>query len=202
MRIGAKYSHLNGEEYLLAHKPLLWQEIQEVIASAVVSAREARMSKEKSGHARIHSPQNLNAALKKGFGSHGWSRHRNVFWSCENETLLRKICNRPPAEQRSAIQEAGHEPVMSYSQTDLLKDRVAVEVQFGKSALLAHDLFVKHMSLYVAGIIDVAVEIFPIKSAAGNMSRETPCRDRDSLDALRQFHSFPSVPLVLIGVSP
>ena len=33
---------------------------------------------------------------------------------------------------------------MSYNQTDFVKDRVAVEVQFGKYAFVAHDLFVKH----------------------------------------------------------
>ena len=27
MRIAAKYSHMNGEEYLLVHKPELWQEV-------------------------------------------------------------------------------------------------------------------------------------------------------------------------------
>ncbi|MCY4210944.1 MAG: hypothetical protein OXE97_07895 [Gammaproteobacteria bacterium] len=31
MRIVETYSHLNGLEYLLVHKPRLWQEIQEVI---------------------------------------------------------------------------------------------------------------------------------------------------------------------------
>ena len=33
----------------------------------------------------------------------------------------------------------------SYNQTDFVKDRVAVEVQFGKYAFVAHDLFVKHL---------------------------------------------------------
>ena len=35
---------------------------------------------------------------------------------------------------------------MSYNQTDFVKERVAVEVQFGKYAFVAHDLFVKHLS--------------------------------------------------------
>ncbi len=38
MQIGAKYSHLNGEEYLLVHKPELWQEVQDVIASVDAAA--------------------------------------------------------------------------------------------------------------------------------------------------------------------
>ena len=35
MRIAAKYSHLNGEEYLLVHKPRLWQEVKERVAVEV-----------------------------------------------------------------------------------------------------------------------------------------------------------------------
>lgn len=44
---------------------------------------------------------------------------------------------------------------MSYNQTDFVKDRVAVEVQFGKYAFVAHDLFVKHLSFYASDVIDV-----------------------------------------------
>ena len=40
---------------------------------------------------------------------------------------------------------------MSYNQTDFVKERVAVEVQFGKYAFVAHDLFVKHLSFYKPG---------------------------------------------------
>jgi hypothetical protein len=34
MRIVEKYSHLNGLEFLLVHKPSLWKEIQDVIGRA------------------------------------------------------------------------------------------------------------------------------------------------------------------------
>jgi len=33
MKIGAIYSHLNGQEYLMVHKPALWKEIQHVITN-------------------------------------------------------------------------------------------------------------------------------------------------------------------------
>lgn len=31
MRIAARYSHLNGEEYLLVHRPDLWEEVRSEI---------------------------------------------------------------------------------------------------------------------------------------------------------------------------
>jgi len=48
MRIGAKYSHLNGEEYLLVHKPALWQEVQKVISGVDAAACKTKISKEKT----------------------------------------------------------------------------------------------------------------------------------------------------------
>lgn len=91
---------------------------------------------------------------------------------------------------------------MSYNQTDFVKDRVAVEIQFGKYAFVAHDLFVKHLSFYVSDIIDVGVEVLPMKELEKEMSCGVPNYDRDLLNMMRQGRGVPAVPLVLIGVLP
>lgn len=39
-----------------------------------------------------------------------------------------------------------------------------------KYAFVAHDLFVKHLSFFVSDIIDVGVEIFPMKEMEREMS--------------------------------
>lgn len=176
MQIGAKYSHLNGEEYLLVHKPALWQEVQDVIAG--VDA----------------------AACKTGLESIDWAERRNTFWVTDDEKLLRGIYGLSSEEQKLAIQNAGHEPIMPCNQTDFVKDRVAVEVQFGKYALVAHDLSVKHLSFYVADIIDAGIEILPMKELEKEMSSGVPYYERDLLNVLRQGRGVPAVPLVLIGV--
>jgi hypothetical protein len=51
-----------------------------------------------------------------------------------------------------------------------VKDRVAVEVQFGKYSFVAYDLFVKHMAFFVGDIIDVGIEILPMKELQQQMS--------------------------------
>ena len=40
MQIAAKYSHLNGEEYLLVHQRELWDQVQSVIAQ--IDAEDCR----------------------------------------------------------------------------------------------------------------------------------------------------------------
>ena len=112
------------------------------------------------------------------------------------------IYGRSAEEQQAAIQEAGREPIMTYNQTDFVKDRVAVEVQFGKYAFVAHDLFVKHLSFYVSDVIDIGIEILPMKEMEKEMSSGVPYYERDLLNVLRQGRGVPAVPLVLIGVLP
>ena len=75
-----------------------------------------------------------------------------------------------PEEQKREIEAAGEVPIFSYNQTDFVKDRVAIEVQFGKYSFVAYDLFVKHLAFYVGDQIDVGVEILPMKSLQSQMS--------------------------------
>jgi hypothetical protein len=90
---------------------------------------------------------------------------------------------------------------MSYNQTDFVKERVAVEVQFGKYAFVAHDLFVKHLSFYVSDIIDVGIEILPMKELEREMSSGVPYYEGEIYNLIRHGRGTPAVPLVLIGLS-
>ncbi len=203
MRIEARYSHLNGEEYLLVHKPNLWEEVRRVIEKVDAHVNRTKVSKERNMKgAALFSPTDMNTDFKRHFEFYGWEQRRHTFWVTSDEKLLRTIYGRSEQEQKTAIQEAGHEPIMSYNQTDFVKDRVAVEVQFGKYAFVAHDLFVKHLSFYVSDIIDVGIEILPMKELEREMSSGVPYYERDLLNVIRQGRGVPAVPLVLIGVAP
>lgn len=203
MQIGAKYSHLNGEEYLLVHRPHLWAEIKQVIAEVDAEKCRTKLSKEKTRQGRIlYSPIDMNATFKQKLEKRGWKERRNTFWVTHDATILRKIFGRDEATQKEAITASGHKPIMSYNQTDFVKERVAVEVQFGKYAFVAHDLFVKHLSFYVSDIIDVGVEVLPMKALESEMSSGVPYYERDLLNIIRQGRGVPAVPLVLIGVKP
>jgi len=76
----------------------------------------------------------------------------------------------PAEEQKQQIEAAGEKAIFSYNQTDFVKNRVALEVQFGKYSFVAYDLFVKHLAFYVGDKIDVGIEILPMKSLQSEMS--------------------------------
>ena len=203
MRIVARYSHLNGEEYLIVHHKELWKEVQDIIADIDASVLRTKISKEQRTMGRVFiSPRALNEAFKKRFKDRGWREHRASFWVTADEKILRGVYGLPTDEQKKVIEEAGLEPISSYNQTDFVKDRVAVEVQFGKYAFVAHDLFVKHVSFFVSDIIDVGIEILPMKEMEREMSSGVPYYERDLLNVLRQGRGVPAVPLVLIGIAP
>ena len=203
MQIKARYSHLNGEEYLLVHRKRLWEEVQAAITEVDALACRTKVSKEKTMRGRtLFSPADMNRAFTVALQRLGWSERRSTFWVTDDEKILRGVYTLPEEEQKRTIEEAGLTPIMSYNQTDFVKDRVAVEVQFGKYAFVAHDLFVKHLSFYVSDIIDVGIEILPMKELEREMSSGVPYYERDLLNVLRQGRGVPAVPLVLIGVAP
>lgn len=132
MQIKEVYSHLNGQEYLLVHRKPLWEEVQSVIDNVDAAACRTKISRERTMAGRLlYSPAAMNNSFKDGFRGNGWNESRNIFYVAPDERLLRGIYDLPNAEQKDRIEQAGYSPIMSYNQTDFVKDRVAVEVQFG-----------------------------------------------------------------------
>lgn len=138
MKVVESYSHLNGWEFLQVHKPRLWREIQGVIRSVDASTCRTKVSKEKGMSGRLlFSPIAMNRAMRFGFSKRGWSQRRTSYWVTSDATLIRKTIQLPAEDQKAAIEAAGARAIFSYNQTDFVKDRIAVEVQFGKYAFVA-----------------------------------------------------------------
>jgi len=204
MKISAQYSHLNGLEFLLVHHPKRWREIQDVVASINAEHCRTKKSKEvrKAGLGLLYSPIEMNNAMRREFKARAWSEQRTSYWVTEDVKLIRKTISMKPAQQKTEIEAAGQRAIGSYNQTDFVKDRIAVEVQFGKYAFVAYDLFVKHMAFFVGDVIDVGIEILPMKDLQARMSSGVGYYESELYNVIRQGRGVPAVPLVLIGVVP
>ena len=203
MRIVEIYSHLNGVEYLIVHKPELWAEVKRVIESVDAETCKTKVSKERNRAGEmLYSPEDMNKAFVKGFNEIGWTSARKQFYVSSDQALMRRIWNLPSSDQKRMIEDAGDKPIGTYNQTDFVKDRIGVEVQFGKYSFVAHDIFVKHMSFFASGEIDLGIEILPMKELEAQMSSGVPYYERDLLNIIRQGRGVPAVPLVLIGIAP
>jgi len=203
LRIVTFYSHLNGLEFLKVHQRAPWTEIRNVITSLNAKACRTKVSEEiRTSGKLLYSPIDMNTAMKRAFAKHGWSQRRTAYWVTSDAKLIRKTLHMPPHQQKAEIEAAGLEPIYSYNQTDFVKNRVAVEVQFGKYSFVAYDLFVKHLAFYVGDVIDVGVEILPMKELQAEMSSGVSYYEGELYNHIREGRGVPAVPLILIGVAP
>ncbi|MDR2788545.1 MAG: restriction endonuclease [Candidatus Accumulibacter sp.] len=203
MKIVETYSHLNGLEYLLVHKEKLWREVGDVIAAVDAETCRTKVSKEIRMQGELKfSPIEMNRRFSDLLKTRIWRESRVPYWVTRNERLIRNTMSLPPDEQKKQIEAAGEIPIFSYNQTDFVKDRVAMEVQFGKYAFVAYDLFVKHLAFYIRDEIDVGIEILPMKSLQADMSSGPGYFEGELYNLIRNGRGVPSVPLVMVGIAP
>lgn len=202
MNIATYYSHLNGYEFLQVHKPKLWKEIVAAIKAVDAESCKTKVSREvRTLDKLLYSPVAMNKCMNAELAERGWKEERTSYWVTADAKLIRRTLNLSPAEQKAEIEAAGHQAHFSHNQTDFVKDRVAIEVQFGKYAFVAYDLFVKHMAFYVGDKIDVGVEVLPMKALQSQMSSGVGYYESELYNLIREGRGVPAVPLVLIGVT-
>ena len=203
MQIAEIYSHLNGMEFLQVHKPDLLQEIIDVIDATDAEECKTKVSKERNRRGQLlYSPIDMNRQMKILLEQKGWEESRVHYWVTKNYDLVEQTINLEPEEQKRIIESSGATAISGFNQTDFVKDRVAIEVQFGKYAFVAYDLFVKHLAFYVGRKIDVGIEILPMKSLQHEMSSGPGCYEKEIYNVIRQGRGTPVVPLVIIGIEP
>ena len=186
MRIVETHSHFNGFEHLLVHKPQLWQEIKDVIQEAGENTSWTTVSKERSADGLSqYNPVEMNKEFKRLLEEKKWTES----WIAMSSD-----------EQKEEIEQAGSKPISSYSQTDFVKDRVAIEAQFGKYSFGAYDLFVKHLAFYMGDKIDVGIAILPMKQLQNQISSGASYYEGELYNVIRQGRGVPAVPLVIVGI--
>lgn len=203
MKIGAIYSHLNGLEFLKVHKIHILEEIEKVIQSVDADKCKTKVSKEKKRKGEIlYSPDDMNKEFNKLLQEKGWEPARFTYYVTDDDVLTRKVLYLDSQDQKRVIEESNKIAHYSYNQTDFVKERTAIEIQFGKYSFVAFDIFVKHLGFYIANKIDVGIEILPTKKLQNQMSSGPSYYERELQHIIRQGRGNPAVPLILIGIEP
>ncbi len=97
MRLSEAYTHLNGLEYLLVHKPELWKEIRSVISE--VNAKQCPMEAAQGKsltESLLFSPVDLNASFIRLLREKSWQKSMQSYLISRNENfaLRRFTCRR------------------------------------------------------------------------------------------------------------
>lgn len=202
MKIAQKYSHLNGEEYLIVHHKNLYKEIIDTIQSIDASKFMTKVSKEKTMTGKmLFSPIELNKAFDEKFNKLGWNESRYQYFITTDQKILTELIVLPYDKQKEFLISKGiKSPISSYKQTDFVKNQIAVEIQFGKYAFVAFDLFVKHLLFYSGGVINLGIEVLPTKKMRSQMSSGIAYYEGEVYNVLRHGRNNPPVPLLILGI--
>ena len=201
MKVVKKYSHLNGEEFLLVHKKELYDEILQAISEVDAEKFKTKVSEEKRRIGEVlYNPDSLNREFKRVFGHLNWHSVSRTYYVSDKYNIVKIIEPLNHKEQKEFLVSNNEPLIRSFNQTDYVKEKIAVEVQMGKYFAVTYDLFVKHLSFYTGGLIDVGVEILPSLSMHKKMSSGPPFFEKEVHNVLRHGRTTPPVPLIILAI--
>lgn len=203
MKLTNIYSHLNGYEHMMFHHKDLWNEIEQAI-SAIDAKKYIKTSKTKQSFGKtLYDQKALNKQFENILFPLNWKSLRVPYYVTGDIPTARIIAGiREKEKQKQIIEERGFKAYSTNNQVDFVKDRVAVEVQFGKYFSVAYDIHVKHTFFYLRNDIDVGIEIVPTRAMCLKMDSGVAWYENELANVIREGRSNPTVPIVLIGIEP
>lgn len=201
MRIAFKYNHLHAEEYLYYRKRDLIEELEKCIRD-IDANKYLKVSCDSAHLGEIYYDQKaLNEEIEKDLNSKGWNELKISYYVTEDEAVTKQIVKiAQKDEQKRIIEENGLEALQSHNQVDFMKDRIAVEVQFGKYFSVAYDLHVKHTFFYLRDDIEVGIEIIPTHRMMLCMDTGVAWYENEVTNVIREGRNNPSVPVYILGI--
>ena len=167
-------AHLNNEDEL--------REIKEVISLVDAEACKTKMSEEKTTPGKIlYAPKLLNNEFKKYLTKRGWKRKR--------------------IKVKTTVPEIGSTRI-GYREMDAVKNRVGVEVQFGKYAFMVYNVAAKMTIFAKMSHIDAGIEIVPMQSMADQMSTGVSMFEQMKTDLEMRGEADIDIPVLILGIAP
>lgn len=188
MRIGGVYSFNGGEEAITTRYPAELEEVQSVIRGVDANLYKTKTSHEKTMPGRmLFHPKSLNKGFSDSFALFNWHSHR-VY--CEYPANYYTPDYSPKASIRGA-----------YREMDFIKNRVGVEVQFGKYAFMVYNVCAKMTIFHNENVIDVGIEIVPLKELALEMSSGISYFEQFVWDLEHRGIADIDIPVLILGVT-
>jgi len=176
MKVVEEFSHKGGREFIREKFPREMDEIYQVISKVDLNSYKTKTSREKTMPGKmLYSPVALNKAFKSEFESLGWSSHkRNRIYLPFGKGAFREM--------------------------DFIKNRLGVEVQFGKYAFMAYNVCAKMTIFHNKGFIDAGVEIVPMKRMVDEMSSGVSYFEQIKWDLEARGVADIDIPVIIMGI--
>lgn len=188
--IAGIYSFKGGQEVIESDDASELREVQEVIYSINSETCRTKISKEKTMQGRVlYQPAKLNELFKKSFSDKKWQRHR-IFCEYSEKYYTSEYQSRTDFSRRRP-----------YREMDFVKNKVGVEVQFGKYAFMVYDVCAKMTIFKNSEIIKVGIEIVPVKEFAEQMSTGVSYFEQFVWDLEKRGVADIDIPVLILGVT-
>jgi hypothetical protein len=176
MKVVEEFSHKGGREFIREKFPREMDEIYQIISKVDLNGYKTKTSREKTMLGKmLYSPVELNKAFKSEFESLGWSSHeRNRIYLPFGKGAFREM--------------------------DFIKNRLGVEVQFGKYAFMAYNVCAKMTIFHNKGFIDAGVEIVPMKRMVDEMSSGVSYFEQIKWDLEARGVADIDIPVIIMGI--
>ena len=188
MIIAGIYSFNGGKEIVESKFAHELKEVKEVIAAVDSSKYKTKISREKTMPEKVlYSPDSLNKAFGQEFSQRKWKNHRVL---CDYPTQYYTPGFTPVTSSKGAFRDM-----------DFVKQRVGVEVQFGKYAFMVYNVCAKMTIFHNLDIIDVGIEIVPLKDFVIEMSSGVSYFEQFVWDLEQRGVSNIDIPVLILGIT-
>jgi hypothetical protein len=188
MKIAGIYSFNEGKQVIEARFAAELDDVEQIIAAVDSGWLKTKISREKTMPGKkLYSPRALNEVFKAEFEKRGWHTHRVA---CEYPTQYY-------AEgYQQDISFAG-----AFREMDFVKNRVGIEIQFGKYAFMVYNVCAKMTIFHKLDVVDVGIEVVPIKEFADEMSTGVSYFEQFVWDLEQRGVSDIDIPVLIFGIT-
>ena len=137
----------------------------------------------------------MNEQIKKFLSRRGWTKENKkskkgfieprLYW--HNDKFV---------EKKSVKEKTGNE----YREMDGIKNKVGIEIQFGKYAFMGYDIFSKMPIFSNAGLIDSGIELVVMPSMIKNMSTGVSSFNQIKQDMVARGEADIDLPTLILGL--
>jgi len=187
MRIAGIYSFNNGEQVVQSRYSKLLNEILRCIRTVNAASCKSKQSQEKTMHGQVlFSPIDLNKQFKDYLHPKAW---KSVRVPCDYPTTFYVEGYQPKTLRKGAFREM-----------DFVKQKLGVEVQFGKYSFMVYNVAAKMTIFKNLGHIDAGIEIVPVKALADEMSSGVSYFEQFVWDMEQRGIANIDIPVMIVGI--
>lgn len=188
MIIAGIYSFNGGQQFIETHFSSELREVKSIIERIDSPLHKVKTSKEKTMPGKtLYSPRALNRAFTQEFLPLGWRNHRV---KCEYPTEY--YVN----GYSSVTSSAG-----AFRDMDFVKNKLGVEVQFGKYAFMVYNVCAKMTIFHNQNVIQAGIEIVPVKDFVSEMSSGVSYFEQFVWDLGQRGVSNIDIPVLILGIA-